>query len=253
MKREEILQYVSKEYKEILKDNLVGIYVHGSIALGCFNWEKSDIDYIVVVKNPLTEDIKLKLMDVTVELNSQAPPKGLEMSVVLKSYCTNFIYPTPFELHFSNMHIDWYNSDPKDYCKKMNGFDKDLAAHFTIIKNVGIVLYGLPINEVFCEVTKEDYLDSIKNDIHDSKLEIRDNPVYIILNLCRVLAYVRNNLILSKEKGGEWGLSNLDKCYHKIINDALYSYKTNEIIKVEEEEAKRFCDYMLNEINEYSA
>ncbi len=73
--------------------------------------------------------------------------------------------------------------------------------------------------------------------------------MYIILNLCRVLAYVRNNLILSKEKGGEWGLYNLDKCYHKIINDALYSYKTNEIMKVDEEEAKRFCDYMLKYIN----
>ena len=131
----------------------------------------------------------------------------------------------------------------------MNGFDKDLAAHFTIIKNSGVVLYGLPINEVFDEVSKEDYLDSIKNDISEAKSEIYENPMYIILNLCRVLAYVRNNLILSKEKGGEWGLYNLDKCYHKIINDALYSYNTNEIMKVDEEEAKRFCDYMLKNIN----
>lgn len=249
MNYEEVLKSVSIEYKNILGDNLVGIYVHGSIALGCFNFDKSDIDYIVVVNKPLTEEIKLKLMNVTIELNKKAPSKGLEMSIVLKKYCTNFIYPTPFELHFSNMHLGWYNSDSKDYCKNMNGFDKDLAAHFTIIKNSGIVLYGLPINEVFAEVSKEDYLDSIKNDISEAKSEICENPMYIILNLCRVLAYVRNNLILSKEKGGEWGLYNLDKCYHKIINDALYSYNTNEIMKVDEEEAKRFCDYMLKNIN----
>lgn len=207
MNYEEVLKSVSIEYKNILGDNLVGIYVHGSIALGCFNFDKSDIDYIVVVNKPLTEEIKLKLMNFTIELNKQAPSKGLEMSIVLKKYCTNFIYPTPFDLHFSNMHLGWYNSDSKDY------------------------------------------LDSIKNDISEAKSEIYENPMYIILNLCRVLAYVRNNLILSKEKGGEWGLYNLDKCYHKIINDALYSYNTNEIMKVDEEEAKRFCDYMLKNIN----
>ncbi|MCR1949851.1 DUF4111 domain-containing protein [Clostridium sp. DSM 100503] len=249
MNYEEVLKCISKEYKNILRDNLIGIYVHGSIVLNCFNFDKSDIDYIVVVNKPLTEDIKLKLMDITIELNKQAPPKGLEMSIVLKEYCTNFIYPTPFELHFSNRHVDWYNNDSKDYCEKMIGFDKDLAAHFTIIKNAGIVLYGLPINQVFAEVPREDYLDSIKNDISEAKSEIYDNPVYIILNLCRVLAYVRDNLNLSKKQGGEWGICNLNRCYHKIINEALYSYKTNEIMKVDEEEAKRFCEYMLNEIN----
>lgn len=253
MNYEEVLKCISKEYKNILRDNLIGIYVHGSIALNCFNFDKSDIDYIVVVNNPLTEDVKLKLMDITIDLNKQAPPKGLEMSIVLKEYCTNFIYPTPFELHFSNRHVDWYNNDSKDYCKKMIGFDKDLAAHFTIIKNSGVVLYGLPINEVFLDVPKENYLDSIKNDIYDAKSEIYDNPMYIILNLCRVLAYVRNDLILSKKQGGEWGISNLDRCYHKIVNDALYSYKTKEIMKVEEEKANTFCEYMLNEINHYSA
>lgn len=140
-----ILNKISENYKSILKDNLVGIYVHGSIALRCFNWNKSDIDFLVVVKEKLSNDIKKKLMDITIEINNQAPQKGLEMSIVLKEYCEKFKYPTPFELHFSNMHIDWYNSKPIDYCDKMQGEDKDLAAHFTIIKDVGITIYGEPI------------------------------------------------------------------------------------------------------------
>ena len=47
----EILEQIKTSYQEILKDNLTGIYVHGSIAFGCFNWEKSDIDFLVVVKH----------------------------------------------------------------------------------------------------------------------------------------------------------------------------------------------------------
>ena len=49
MKEQVILSIISKEYQDILGDNLCGIYLHGSLAFGCFNWAKSDIDFLVVV------------------------------------------------------------------------------------------------------------------------------------------------------------------------------------------------------------
>ena len=44
--------------KEILQDNLIGVYLHGSSVMGCFNPRKSDIDLIVVVDRPLSEPVK---------------------------------------------------------------------------------------------------------------------------------------------------------------------------------------------------
>ena len=41
-------EFVEKS-KEILGDNLVGIYLHGSSVMGCFNPKKSDLDLIIVV------------------------------------------------------------------------------------------------------------------------------------------------------------------------------------------------------------
>jgi predicted nucleotidyltransferase len=41
-------------FKEEIKQNLLGIYLHGSLAMGCFNPSRSDIDFIVVVKEKLT-------------------------------------------------------------------------------------------------------------------------------------------------------------------------------------------------------
>ena len=35
--------------RRILGDKLCVVYLHGSLAMGCFNPEKSDIDMIVVV------------------------------------------------------------------------------------------------------------------------------------------------------------------------------------------------------------
>ena len=46
-----IKDYVERS-GEILQDNLVGVYLHGSSVMGCFNPEKSDIDLIVVSNGP---------------------------------------------------------------------------------------------------------------------------------------------------------------------------------------------------------
>lgn len=243
-----IIDLISKKYKEILNENLVGIYLHGSIALNCFNWEKSDIDFIVVVNEKLSQEIKLNLLQVLEDLRLEAPKKGLEMSVVLKEYCTNFKYPTLYELHYSNQWLEKYLENPLSLCGEEIKIDKDLAAHFTIIKYVGSVVYGQPIEEVFGKVPKENYIDSIKCDIEDAKVEIIHNPVYIVLNLCRVLAYIKEDLILSKEQGGVWGLKNLPREYCNILNDALNSYRTDIIMNVNKKEAEIFCDYMICEI-----
>jgi len=245
-----ILQDIKETYLELLHNNLVGIYVHGSIAFNCFNWEKSDIDFIAVVRETIQDDIKNEIIKETLRINKNAPQKGLEMSIVLKEYCMNFKYPTPFDLHFSNMHIDWYKNSPQEYCQKMNGVDKDLAAHFTVTKKAGIVLYGEPINNVFGEVPKEYYFDSIKHDIQNAKNEVDNNPIYILLNLCRVLAYKKDCLILSKEQGGNWGLDKLDYKYNYLIRTALDCYTSDKIITIDNDLALEFCEYMLKQIYE---
>lgn len=50
----EILNKIVGSYKDILKDNLVGIYIHGSLAMNCFNPKSSDIDFLVVIKEKPT-------------------------------------------------------------------------------------------------------------------------------------------------------------------------------------------------------
>lgn len=235
--------------RNILADNLVGIYLHGSAVMGCFNPEKSDIDLLVVVREDIPSDTKKIYMDMVVRLNEQAPEKGIELSIVKECVCNPFVYPTPFELHFSIAHLDWYQNSPEDYVERMKGTDKDLAAHFTIIYHRGKALYGKDIKQVFGEVRSEDYLDSICSDIEGAKEDILENPMYMTLNLCRVLAYKEERLILSKEEGGQWGLSRLEKPeYHNLISEALKEYKTGDIMNLDTAVAVEFARFMLKQI-----
>lgn len=197
--------------QDILGDNLVGVYLHGSAAMGCFNPQKSDIDLLIVVENSVPDEAKLAFMERLVKLNDKAPEKGIEMSIVKHSVCNPFCYPTPFELHFSNTHLNWFLENPQDYIVKMKGTDPDLAAHVTITRAYGKVLYGAEISDVFGPVPKEDYIDSIWLDIENAAEDVLKNPVYVILNLCRVLAYLKEDLILSKKDGGIWGLRFLEQ------------------------------------------
>ncbi len=248
MDTKETLDTIIKKYKKILDKNLVGIYLHGSLAMGCYT-NASDIDFIVVVRESIDAETKKKLINSILHLD-ELPKKGIEMSVVLERYAKEFIYPTPFELHYSDFYRDRYLSDSNYLCE---GFtDRDLAAHFTIIIHRGICLFGKKIEEVFSDVPKEYYIDSIVRDIENAKEDILGDTVYITLNLCRVLYYIKENIICSKLEAGNWAKEILPRQYRKIVEDALKVYANKSYqLKYNEDILIKYADYMLKEIKIY--
>ena len=243
----EFLNIFAEKSKSILGENLIGIYLHGSLVFGCFNPLKSDIDLILVVKESVSKETKRKFMDMVVLENEKTTKKGIELSIVKEEYCKNFVYPTPFELHFSNMHLSWYKENPEDYIEKMHGTDKDLAAHFTVINQCGITLFGENKEKVFAVVSKEYYIDSILYDIENAKEDILENPVYIILNLCRVLYFLEEGKVSSKKEGGKWGILHLPSEFSLLIKDALLSYTSDKSFE-KWEKSKEFAEYILDKV-----
>lgn len=248
MDYEKLLYDFTEMSRNVLGRNLTGVYLHGSAAMGCFNPQKSDLDLILVVNNDIPDDTKLEFMKHAVRLQENAPAKGMEWSIVKKEFCNPFVYPTPYELHFSPMHLKWFLQKPQEYVKRMKGTDRDLAAHFMIIHRYGKVLYGEAVGEAFGEVGRDAYLDSIRSDIENAREDIRSDPMYMTLNLCRVLAYLREDLVLSKKEGGAWGTGRLPQEFHALIRAALQSYESDEEMEFLPETAVRFADYMLGQI-----
>ena len=246
--KERFIHQFTEMAKETLKDHLVGVYLHGSAAMGCYQPKKSDLDFLMVVNGALSDPEKRRFMDRLLALDHACPAKGIEMSIVTKDVCNPFVYPTPFILHYSRMHTEWFRRDPEDYIRNMNGTDPDLAAHFTVIRSRGQCLYGLPIPEVFGEVPEQDYVDSIRKDISGAKEEILENPMYLTLNLARVLAYLKEKKVMSKMEGGVWGLNTLPERYHPMIRSALQEYEGGDGARYDPELAKSYAVYMLEQI-----
>ena len=228
--------------------DLVGVYLHGSAAMGCFHPEKSDLDLLVVTEGEPNDEEKRRFLEKVVSLNRKAPPKGIEMSVVRRKFCADFVFPTPFELHFSPMHLARWERDPAEYIAGMKGEDPDLAAHFTVLRARGTALCGSPVKEVFGEVPEDAYFESIRADVENAEEDLAEDPVYLTLNLCRVLAFRKEGLVLSKAEGGEWAMRNLPGPFRTFAKGAAEDYRGGEPFRPEREESAAFARYMLGEI-----
>ncbi len=241
----DILKKIENRYADIIGDKLVGIYVHGSIAFNCFNFDKSDIDFLVVINDKLSLSEKEALITVLIELDDVAPSNGFEMSVVLSDVLKPFVYPTPYELHFGKEHLINAKNNLSEFCLNMNGVDIDLASYVEVINNVGITLCGADKKDVFDKVNKAYLIDSNYNDIISAVDGITVNPVYYILNLCRFIAYLEDQLILSKTAGGTWAIKRFPSKFEKLIKNAVDFYTKNTSF-IETDKLIEFAHYAIN-------
>jgi len=211
----------------VLETNLLGIYLHGSLAMGCFNPDRSDIDLLVVTTRAMSIETKRRVAQLL--LHSSMTPNPIEISFLVEQQMHPFQHPLPFDLHYSETWRERYQRELADgswtQWNDTVHTDADLAAHFTIILNRGICLFGKPVKEIFPPVPARYYIASIVGDFANAKDERSKMPVYFILNACRVYAYLLDGSIFSKDEGGAWGLISLPGEYHSVIAQALEIYR----------------------------
>lgn len=241
----EILDGLARRYRASLAEQFIGLYVHGSIAMGCFNPQKSDIDLILVCDDEPADEIKYEIMTSTLQYAPFAPAKGIEMHLMRLADCQNPRACARFCLHSSPMHEARFLANPKEYIAHMRGDDPDLAAHCAVVKARGRRLAGAPIEDVFADVPRAAFLQSVRSDADWAD----GNAMYHVLNRCRTLAYLENGGILSKREGGEWALEHLPARYAELIRDALDCYASDREMPPSTQ-ARAFCAHALDMIAE---
>lgn len=213
--------------REILEDNLVGIYLHGSLAMGCFNPERSDIDLLIVTRHGMTVGTKRIIAELL--LRSSIAPSPIEISFLVEQQIRLFQHPLPFDMHYSESWREkyqqalangewtrWNNETKKDI---------DLSAHLMVTRKRGICLYGKP--GVLPDVPAHYYSASIMSDYEDARDAKAKMPVYFVLNTCRVYAYLLEGSIFSKDEGGVWVLRSLPEELRGVVAQALEIYRGN--------------------------
>ena len=134
-------------FQRMLSSNLVGIYLHGSMAMGCFNPQRSDIDLLVVTRIGMTVETKRNVAQYL--LTHSLSPSPIEISFLVQKDIHPFRHPLPYDLHYSESWRERYMQAIEDETWRTwndeQKYDNDLATHITVTRARGICLNGEPI------------------------------------------------------------------------------------------------------------
>ncbi len=237
------LDRITRSLHEASGQNLVGVYLHGSLAMGCFNAARSDIDLLAITHHPLAAGIARTLYAALLEISGQ--PRPVEISFLHYAQLKPWRYPTPFDLHFSEMHrarVAEALAAPNAQLPT-GGLDHDLAAHLTVLRARGICLYGETVASLDIDVPWVDYLDSLRRDLAWAQQPAAVDAVYAVLNACRIWAAVEARVVLSKAEGARWASPRLPVTWRTLVEHAASCYAGTPQ-ELPETEVRAFLDWM---------
>jgi aminoglycoside adenylyltransferase-like protein len=219
----------------ILGDRLVGVYVHGSYALGCFNPSRSDLDVVAVATDTAARDDLAALLGSVSGAPGPLDPahapakRPLEFHLLLTDDLRPWRHPCPFELHWHGALIE-------------RGEDWDLAAHITVARASGIALAGPPPQEIFPEVPQADFEDSLRRDLAWTREHGKE--LYRTLSPLRVWATLETKRPHSKASAAEWALPRLPADLHPVAERALVAYRGSAGFDPTPEELDSILDFV---------
>jgi hypothetical protein len=91
---------IAERLRNMLRADLVGVYLHGSLVLGDFSEARSDVDAVSVVTRALSREEKREIGERLSQRSLPCPAGGLEFHVLRKEALVPAEAP-PFELHVS--------------------------------------------------------------------------------------------------------------------------------------------------------
>ena len=190
--------------QEILGENLLALYLHGSLATGDFNQEKgSDIDFLVVLDKEVSDETIQKLREMLGELAQHDPKllKKLEGSYVPKDWLKNNEQPEKVRPYINGGGLNLY---PYGYEWILEKF---------LIKEKGIVVFGPPPSQFIEPISADDVRRAnakiLIGDwqpflVESSRLKNDEYKAYAVLTMCRCLFLFANNEMASKPTAIVW-------------------------------------------------
>lgn len=220
----EVLNIFVDEVVAELRENLVGIYLVGSIALGDFDLD-SDVDFLVVTNTELTEANMKPLQEIQTKIHDIDcyPAKHLEGSYISIRDLNNWSTVGEKELYY-------FDNGSTSY--ELSTHDNQWHVRW-ILRERGITLVGQKPETVLQSIP----LDKLSNEIERTMLQVKryfEDEIYrplsfinsrfgqsfTVLTYCRMLHTLHTRTVQSKKAGVQWAKQLLDPKWINLIDQA---------------------------------
>lgn len=240
-------------WKRLLGEELVGVYLHGSIALNAFQPDSGDIDLLAVTKGALSVSHKLEIAKELIAIDRR--PRPLEVSAVKLEDARNWRTPGNCVFHYSDLWTEKYLERFEHPAFALRVVDQefpdaDVTSYIRLIRECGVVLYGRNISEVFAQISDEDFWSAISADVDDYDFHAYDDRYFAsnVLILGRILSFKKEKRILSKYDGGMWMQRNVPAELQYLPKLAMKIWFEGEKHILPEGDLVRLRDYLITEI-----
>lgn len=228
----------------LLEHNLVGLYLTGSLSYDDFVPDRSDVDFQVVVKVPLstTEIIEVEKLHRYIEDINPTWSKRIECSYTPQSMLSHILPPT----------------DPRPWWGAGIMYPKAPYGNEWIINqyqlyNHAVTLTGPDYKSLTKQIDIQDVQKACVRDLFqewEPKIQYIDsldshNRSYIVLNLCRIIYTVSKAEVASKKVSATWVKSTFPQWKDLIETAERWVYGTE---MGHHEVTKEFIRFVVGEV-----
>jgi predicted nucleotidyltransferase len=226
----EVLNLLLLNAKEILGDQFVGMYLYGSLSSGDFNPETSDIDFLVVTADTLSDETisRLENMHKQTWATSMKRAGKLEGAYVPKELIRRHDPngapgPTVNEGHFY-----------------VAGLGSDWIIQRHVVRECGVVLEGPDPRTLIDFVSTDDIRSAVLGILHEWWFPMLDDPAWLrdhesayrafaVITMCRVLHALEHGTVVSKPKATRWAQTRLDNKWKNLIERSVAASPHGEL------------------------
>ncbi len=241
----ELLDLLLSSIQSILGAKLVGLYLGGSLVIGDFDPDSSDIDLVAALSSDIDdrEFVELQKMHVVFALQHKEWDDRIEVCYIslaalntVRSRTSTIANISPGEpFHWRESSREW-------------------LADWYLVREQSITLYGPSPKTIIEPISKDEFLQAIKahtlswsewiQSVHNRK-----SQAYAILTMCRALYTCKNGEQVSKKRAALWAAQELPDWF-SLINDALMwraGWRNEQVDHAATlEETKRFVHFVID-------
>jgi hypothetical protein len=216
-----VLSEVLSGARDILGDHLVGMYLDGSLAIGGFEPDKSDLDFVVVTSTDVSAATfaALKTMHDRIASGASKWARELEGSYISQHALRHDRRPT------AHPYID--RGSGLAMVHPESGY---WPIHRHVLREHGVVLAGPLPRTLIDPISAEELREAVRGILREWwKPMLVDGPLlrnsfyrcYAVLTMSRMLYTIRHGAIVTKPIAARWVQETVDGRWTPLIRSAL--------------------------------
>ena len=211
--------------RTVLGDHFRAMYLSGSLALGDFAPDRSDIDFIVVTDADLSDDLLLALQETHNRFNASDTPWATEVEAV---YIPQDALRRYDPAHARHPHIERGADERLD----MDQLDSGWIIQRWILREHGVIVAGPNPRTLIDPVHPHDLRRAVREimagwwePMHDDPTPLQRHQIgyqaYAVLTMCRMLYTLEFAAVVPKSVAARWAQMALGGRWAILIERAL--------------------------------